>query len=62
MKYNIWPTKRAGPAIKKMLAKPKPVNVGMKPSKMKKGNLIYKGATGAGKAGMAIGRNLYKIK
>lgn len=62
MKYKIWPSTKAGPGLKKMISRPKPVSVGMKPSKMKKGNLIYMGAESAGKAGMNVGRTLYKIK
>ena len=62
MKVRIWPKTRASKRVSGYFKAPKPVNVGMKAAKPKKGNVIYNGATGAGKLGMSVGKNLYKIK
>ena len=61
MKYNVWPRTKAGRVIRSGLSKPKPVKLFSKPKKYK-GNVINKSAVGAGKAGMGVGKNLYKIR
>ena len=66
-KMKIWPKMKASRSVKGFFKAPKPVKVGVKSVSVKglekpKVNVINRAGVGMGKAGMNVGKKLYKFK